>query len=88
MTTESMTFNENKEYREFRSETLRELQALQKQWRKQDFKYTPEQQERYDGLLAFRREQVNKFYEDGNVWIGPSTAGKPLDENKTDEEDL
>ena len=53
-----MTFNENKEYREFRSETLRELQALQKQWRKQDFKYTPEQQERYDNLLAFRREQV------------------------------
>ena len=79
-----MTFNENAEYREFRSETLRELQALQKQWRKQDFKYTREQQDRYDGLLAFRREQVNKFYEDGQVWIGPSLAGKKLEENDSE----
>ena len=75
----------NKEYNEFRVETLRELQSLQKQWRKQDFKYTREQQDRYDNLLAFRREQVNKFYEDGQAWIGPSTAGKPLDESKTQE---
>ena len=80
-----MTFNENAEYREFRSETLRELQALQKQWRKQDFKYTREQQDRYDGLLAFRREQVNKFYEDGQVWIGPSLAGKKLDEGDSED---
>lgn len=79
-----MAFNENAEYREFRSETLRELQALQKQWRKQDFKYTREQQDRYDGLLAFRREQVNKFYEDGQVWIGPSLAGKKLEENDSE----
>ncbi len=79
-----MTFNENAEYREFRSETLRELQALQKQWRKQDFKYTREQQDRYDGLLSFRREQVNKFYEDGQVWIGPSMAGKKLEENDSE----
>ena len=81
-----MTFNENKEYREFRSETLRELQALQKLWRKQDFKYSKEQQERYDHLLAFRREQVNKFYEDGQAWIGPSKAGQPLDESGNDED--
>jgi len=76
-----MTFNENSEYRAFRSETLRELQSLQKQWRKQDFKYTPEQQARYDDLLAFRRSFVTKFYEDGLAWIGPSRAGQPLDES-------
>ena len=76
-----MTFNENSEYRAFRSETLRELQSLQKQWRKQDFKYTPEQQQRYDYLLSFRRAQVTKFYEDGLAWIGPSKAGQPLDES-------
>ena len=77
-----MSFNENSDYRAFRSETLRELQSLQKQWRKQNLKFNTEQQERYDNLRAFRREQVNKFYEDGQVWIGPSTAGKPLDESK------
>ena len=54
--------NYTKDYNEFRVETLRELQSLQKQWRKQDFKYTPEQQERYDYLLSFRRAQVTKFY--------------------------
>ena len=73
--------NYTKDYNEFRVETLRELQSLQKQWRKQDFKYTPEQQERYDYLLSFRRAQVTKFYEDGLVWIGPSKAGQPLDES-------
>ena len=78
--------NDIKDYREFRSETLRELQALQKLWRKQDFKYSKEQQERYDHLLAFRREQVNKFYEDGQAWIGPSKAGQPLDESGNDED--
>ena len=73
--------NYTKDYNEFRVETLRELQSLQKQWRKQDFKYTPEQQERYDYLLSFRRAQVTKFYEDDLVWIGPSKAGQPLDES-------
>ena len=86
MATPTVIFNEDKEYRAFRSETLRELQSLQKQWRKQDFKYTKEQQERYDFLLACRRDQVNKFWEDGNVWIGPSLAGKPLDESKKEED--
>lgn len=74
----------NKEYNEFRVETLRELQSLQKQWRKQDFKLNTEQQTRYDNLLAFRRSFVTKFYEDGQVWIGPSKAGQPLDESGDD----
>ena len=73
-----------KDYNEFRVNTLLELQSLQKQWRKQDFKYTPEQQERYDYLLSFRRAQVTKFYEDGLAWIGPSKAGQPLDESGDD----
>ena len=74
------TFNSDKTYREFRSETLREIQVLQKLWRKQDFKLSPEQQTRYDQLTAFRRQQVRNFYTDGQVWIGPSKAGQPLDE--------
>ena len=76
------TFNSDKTYREFRSETLREIQVLQKLWRKQDFKLSPEQQTRYDQLTAFRRQQVRNFYTDGQVWIGPSKAGQPLDEKE------
>ena len=71
------TFNSDKSYREFRSETLRELQSLQKLWRKQDLSFTVEQQKRYDQLTAFRRQQVRNFYTDGQVWIGPSKAGQP-----------
>ena len=78
--------NDDPKYREFRSETLRELQSLQKLWRKQDFRYTKEQEERYNYLLAFRREQVRTFYEDKQAWIGPSLAGRPLDESKSEEE--
>ena len=73
-----------KDYNEFRVETLRELQSLQKQWRKQDFKYTKEQKERYDYLLSFRRAQVTKFYKDGLAWIGPSKSGQPLNESNED----
>lgn len=77
--------NDLKDYREFRSETLREIQSLQKLWRKQDFRYNKEQQERYDKLMAFRREQVRAYYEDGQAWIGPSKSGQPLDESNNDE---
>ena len=35
---------------------------------------------------ACRRDQVNKFWEDGNVWIGPSLGIKPLDESKKEED--
>ena len=88
MTTDYRDFQRRQRVSTFRSETLRELQSLQKQWRKQDFKYTKEQQERYDFLLkACRRDQVNKFWEDGNVWIGPSlSCSKPLDESKKEED--
>jgi hypothetical protein len=80
-TLNQMSNEYTKDYNEFRVQTLLELQSLQKQWRKQDFKYTPEQQQRYDYLLSFRRAQVTKFYEDGLAWIGPSKAGQPLDES-------
>ena len=34
------------------------LQALRKVWRKNNFKFTSEEQERYDTLLQIRRDQV------------------------------
>ena len=39
---------------------LRELEAT---WRRQEFKYTKQQQEEYDLLIATRRERVAYFYE-------------------------
>lgn len=64
--------------------TLIELAELKKTLRRQDFKFTPDQQERYDLLLSLRRLHVAEYYEDGNVWVGPSLAGKKLDEEETE----
>ena len=43
---------------------------LRETWRKQDFKYTKEQQEQYDILIAARRERVKYFYDNGLVSKG------------------
>lgn len=62
--------------------TLTELAELKKTYRKQDFKFTQDQRQRYDLLLELRRSHVFEYYEDGRVWIGPSMAGKKLDESE------
>ena len=65
--------------------TLIELAELKKPLRRQDFKFTPDQHEGYDLLLSLRRVHVAEYYEDGNVWIGPSLAGKKLDEGDSED---
>ena len=60
---------------------LEELKQLRKEWRRQDFKYTRDQQQRYDLLTELRRSHVKYYYENSMVWVGPSNAGKPFDEN-------
>ena len=43
---------------------------LRDTWRRQDFKYTKEQQEQYDLLVAARRERVKYFIDNGLVSKG------------------
>lgn len=50
------------------------MQELMVAWRKQDFKFTKDQQEQYDLLLATRRERVKQFYADGRVSKGRTKA--------------
>ena len=38
------------------------IKELKEAWRRQDFKYTKQQQEEYDLLIATRRERVKYFY--------------------------
>lgn len=64
--------------------TLTELAELKKTYRVQDFKFTKDQRQRYDLLVELRRSHVNEYYEDGRVWIGPSMAGKKLDEGDSE----
>ena len=57
-----------------------ELLDIKAQVRKQDFKWTADQRERYDYLTLLRKEQIKKWKEDGRVWVGPSNAGQPKEE--------
>ena len=59
-----------------------ELLDIKAQVRKQDFKWTADQRERYDYLTLLRKEQIKKWKEEGRVWIGPSNAGQPKEEEK------
>lgn len=43
------------------------IKELKEAWRRQDFKYTKQQQEEYDLLIATRRERVKWFYETDSV---------------------
>jgi hypothetical protein len=66
---------------EQRCSTLIELAEMKKTYRKQDFKFTQDQRQRYDLLLSLRRSHVFEYYDDQRVWIGPSMAGKKLEED-------
>ena len=59
---------------------LQRLNELRLMWREQNFKFTKEQAEAYEVLLARRRERVSQLMKEGRMWIGPSEAGKPLAE--------
>ena len=61
--------------------TLQRLKELRQMWREQHFRFTHEQQEAYNVLIARRKERVRELIKEGRVWVGPSEAGKPLDED-------
>ena len=53
---------------------LPHIKELKDTWRRQDFKFTKQQQEEYDLLLATRRERVKQFYVEGRVFKGSYKA--------------
>ena len=46
------------------SAVLKEMNELKESWRRQSFKYTNEQQKRYDELLLLRRARVKEMLSD------------------------
>ena len=46
---------------------LPHIREMKETWRRQDFKFTPAQQEEYDLLIAARRERVKYFYDNDMV---------------------
>jgi hypothetical protein len=61
---------------------LSHLNELKETFRRQDFKFTPAQQEQYDILLQARRERVKWFYETDRVCkISKSAQDKLKEDN-------
>ena len=66
------------------AEVLKQLKELNEEWRKQCFKYTPEQQKQYDSLIQLRRERVKYFYANDLVSKGtPKKVDKPTQKETT-----
>ena len=61
------------------AQVLKELIELREEWKRQNLKYTPEQQVKYDRLMQLRRERVKYFYDNDLVFKG---AAKKLDKPK------
>ena len=64
------------------SQVIKELNELREEWRNQCFKYTPEQQIRYDRLIQLRRDRVKYFYANDLV-----SKGTPKKVDKTNQKD-
>ena len=64
---------------------LPHLQELRVKWREQDFRFTKEQQEEYDMLLAARKERVKFFYDSKRVQVGPKVT-KKIEEVQEDQD--
>jgi len=52
------------------SQVLKAINELRESWRKQNFLFTPEQQNEFDRLKQLRRERVKYFYANGLVSKG------------------
>jgi hypothetical protein len=63
---------------------LRQMEDLRKKWKAQDFRYTKDQKEQYEMLLALRRARVAQFYEEGRV---ATTKTKTTKKVATEDED-
>ena len=66
------------------SQIIKELNGLRQEYRNQCFKYTPEQQIRYDRLIQLRRDRVKYFYANDLVSKGtPKKVDKPTQKETT-----
>ena len=61
------------------AQVLKELKELREEWKRQNLKYTPEQQVKYDLLIQLIREIVKYFHDNDLVFKG---AAKKLDKPK------
>ena len=58
------------------AEVLYQMREMRDTWREQDFRFTADQQAKYDDLKAQRRDRIQYFYDNDLVQKGPKVAKK------------
>ena len=57
---------------------LIQMENLRKQWKVQDFRYTKEQKDQYEMLVALRRARVTQLKEEGRVAVSKAKTTKKV----------
>ena len=57
---------------------LIQMEDLRKQWKAQDFRYTKEQKEQYEMLLALRRARITQLKEEGRIAVSKAKTTKKV----------
>lgn len=58
------------------AEVLYQMREMRDTWREQDFRFTNEQQAKYNDLKAHRQERIKYFYDNNLVQKGPKVTKK------------
>ena len=58
------------------AEVLYQMREMRDTWREQDFRFTADQQAKYDDLKAQRRDRIQYFYDNDLVQKGPKVTKK------------
>jgi len=68
------------------SQVIKQLNELRETWRRNNLKFTSEQQAEFDKLQGLRRKRVKYFYDNGLVWKAGMVKATPAKSKDSDEE--
>ena len=57
---------------------LTQMEDLRKQWKVQNFRYTKEQKDQYEMLLALRRARITQLKEEGRIAVSKVKTTKKV----------
>ncbi len=68
------------------SQVIKQLNELRETWRRNNLKFTSEQQAEFDRLKELRRKRVKYFHDNGLVWKAGMVKATPTAPQDSDEE--
>ncbi len=68
------------------AQVLKEINELRESWRRNNFRFTSEEQKEFDRLKDLRRARVKYFHDNGLVWKPGMVKATPPKAKDSDEE--